>query len=193
MKYNPLLKYGFQEVGGIGVDYPTGYYMDFLPIYSNTSTQSLSANVFHGLIVRIKQDIEISASMVRVGAAAIGGGTIGIYKYNELTGDWENSCYVDGFDLAVTGDQILSYGSNIKLNAGIYATGFLIQSTATMGSKNVTSQELIFGNNSLTSAGLYNNKMQFNYTYDGTLPNIAPSPTILASNLLNPATLHLIV
>lgn len=194
-KYNPFtgsLDY-FEELKDISfVEYPSGSYVDFLPNYTSQTSGGFGANIFFGAIVRVYSNIQIEESFARVASASSGAGLLGIYKYNNLTTDWELVVNTGALDLSLVGTQFLSYAP-VSLDPGIYAMGWILENATTMDRAQLTSQELIFGRSTLNISTGYKNIMQFNYAYDGTLPIVAPSPSVTSSSVAVPLTYHKII
>jgi hypothetical protein len=176
----------------VNLEYPKGYFVDFLPVYSAPISFNFPSGFYFGSIVRIKEDVKIESSLIAVNSASTGSGIIGIYKYNESTTDFELKASVDGIDLTLVADQILSYPSTISLESGIYAVGFNIENTTSMSKFRVDSMELIFGKINLTGSSGYINAISFPKVYDGTLPSSVDSTsyTIGATSNGIPAVLN---
>lgn len=181
----------FEVVSGDSA-YTSGAYVNFLPTYASLSTVNFTADIFHGAIVEISETIKIDESYARVNTASTGSGIIGIYKLNQSSGDWERVLEATGLDLTVVGSQFLSY-SEITLQKGIYATGFILENATIMNRSNVNAMELVLGRSTMNNATSYINTMQFSYVYDGTLPLIAPSPSLASQGTVISATYHKIV
>lgn len=184
----------FDLVGsGSGAFYPSGEYVDFLPTYTAQGTISFNADQYYGMIVEVLSDIKIDESFARVAVASTGLGLIGIYKYNISLKSWTLAASVGNLDLSVAGSQFLSYGSEISLSAGIYATGFILQNATTMDRAQLIAQKLIFGRASLNTASQYKNLMAFSHVWDGTLPTNPAGVSVFASANNIPLTYHKIV
>jgi len=179
------------DIIGNGLNYVKNQFNVFTPLYSGSSTNSFTKDVFHGTIVRIKNDITIDQSQARVSITSTGTGIIGIYKYNIQLNTWSKVVQINGINLAVSGDQVLTYPSSVNLTSGIYATGFLLENTTTMGSIGVGFMEHIFMTSGLGGTS-YINKMQFNHIYNGTLPN-NPTVTLGPTSVNNALTSHRII
>lgn len=192
---NLLANSFFFEVsgGGSGAFYPSGEYVDFLPTYTAQGTVSFNANQYYGMIVEVLDDIKIDESFARVAVASSGLGLIGLYKYDINLKSWTLAASVGNLDLTIVGSQFLSYGSDISLSAGIYATGFILQNATTMDRAQLISQKLIFGRASLNTSSQYKNLMTFNHTWDGTLPTNPAGVSVFASANNVPLTYHKIV
>ena len=178
---------GFKSGGGVGF-YPSGYYVDFLPVFTSTVARPYIQDNFFGTIVEIKSDITLEESFLSVTIVGVGSGIAGIYKYNEDTTDWDLAVNIGIFNLAVTGTQYLSY-TPVKLTAGIYAYGFVLENSVSINSINSTEQTLIFGRLGINA---YLNRITFPQVYDGTLPATV-TPTIQASATNNPLIYNKIV
>jgi len=175
----------FEVVNGGNFIYPSNYYLDFLPVFSNNNGRPYSQDNFFGTIVRINAEVELEDSFLEVTATAVGSGIAGLYKYNEDTGDWDLAINIGIFDLSITGTQYLAY-TPTKVEAGIYCYGWIISVGASLRSVAVNQQELIFGRPAMSN---YLNRMTFAKVYDGTLPTTTTA-TIQASATANPLIYH---
>lgn len=188
IKGKPKINVSESCCGGNSIDaafYPSGYYVDFLPIYENPAGRTYSADNFFGTIVEVKSEVTIEESFLSVAAAGVGSGVAGIYKYNENTTKWDLSLTIGIFNLAVTGTQYLIY-EPVTLASGIYAYGFVLENSTSINSISVNAQTLIFGRLGINA---YLNRMTFPQVYDSTLPK-SVSPTIQASATNNPLIYH---
>jgi hypothetical protein len=174
--------------------YQSSSYHAFISAYSTANSNFvLVANRIEGIIVEIKYPCTLESAKIRVTAAVAGSAVVGLYKYDVDTDAWELVAQTDPaspFNLGVVSEQEVAYTAPVTIEAGIYASVILANSTATIYSLTRPAASTYFGFFSAISTTADQSSVSLNLTYTATLPS-APTFVIgYRSGGLLPLLLH---
>lgn len=177
MKYNPLLKYGFQEVGG-GVDYvynKTNYQnFGINPIAQALSAAAMATNNMLFYAILVQEDCTIERLRISISIGVAGSSVWGVYDM--LDGKPNNLLFQStAFDNSVTATQEYILGTPYNIKKGIYFIAYNTTSSPTLRCVQAYTLPSVFGD----TIGYDGPRVLagYAYAYTGTMPATASAPT----------------